>query len=114
MSPLSKWGIRRSDLVALPSQFLEIDCEHVWKELTNYIEGDVSQEMRDRITRHLKQCRDCTGSMTGPEMSCSYWVTKSTSISRRVSASVFIIDCWLNGSSRGEIRFDLVAKQIDY
>ena len=41
------------------TQIVEIDCQHVWKELTNYMEGDLTSEMRDRITRHLQGCRHC-------------------------------------------------------
>lgn len=47
------------------SMVVELDCRQVWKELTNYIEGDLTQEMRDRITRHLQGCRHCTAIYDG-------------------------------------------------
>ena len=45
--------------VAIPTNTVEIDCREVWKELSNYMEGDVSSEMRYRIARHLQTCRHC-------------------------------------------------------
>ena len=44
---------------ATVTQLLEIDCREVWRELVNYTEGDLSPEMRDRITRHLQSCPHC-------------------------------------------------------
>jgi len=40
-------------------QLLEIACEEVWRELTNYMEGDVTAEMRERIAQHLSACAHC-------------------------------------------------------
>jgi anti-sigma factor (TIGR02949 family) len=40
-------------------QFVEIDCREVWKEITNYIEGDLTPEMRERVDRHLQECPHC-------------------------------------------------------
>ena len=48
-----------------PTQIVDIDCQQVWKELTNYMEGDLSPEMRDRITQHLKGCKHCTAIYDG-------------------------------------------------
>ncbi len=41
------------------TQLLEIDCQEVWRELVNYMEGDLTSEMRDRIERHLQGCPHC-------------------------------------------------------
>ena len=43
----------------------EIDCQHVWRETSNYIEGDLSAELRARIDAHLKTCRHCTAILEG-------------------------------------------------
>ena len=43
-------------VVTEKQQLVEIDCREVWKEITNYIEGDLTPEMRERIDRHLKEC----------------------------------------------------------
>jgi hypothetical protein len=51
--------------VQIPTEFVEIDCRHVWKEMTNYMEGDLTPELRDCITRHLKGCRHCTAIYDG-------------------------------------------------
>ena len=49
----------------MPTQFVEIDCQTVWKELTNYIDRDLTPEMRDRITQHLRVCSHCTAIYDG-------------------------------------------------
>lgn len=51
--------------VRIATQIVEIGCQHVWKELTNYMEGDLSPEMRDRIAHHLQGCRHCTAIYDG-------------------------------------------------
>ena len=48
-----------------PNQTVEIDCRQVWKELTNYMEGDVTPELRNHITRHLEGCKHCTAIYDG-------------------------------------------------
>ncbi len=48
-----------------PTQIVEIDCRHIWKELTNYMEGDLTLEIRDRITHHLQGCKHCTAIYDG-------------------------------------------------
>ncbi|MFZ0774154.1 MAG: zf-HC2 domain-containing protein [Candidatus Sulfotelmatobacter sp.] len=47
------------------TQLLEIDFRKVWRELVNYAEGDLTPEMRDRITRHLQSCNHCTAVYDG-------------------------------------------------
>jgi anti-sigma factor (TIGR02949 family) len=46
--------------VPIPTNTVEIDCREVWKELSNYMEGDVSSELRERIAIHLQTCKHCT------------------------------------------------------
>ncbi|MGC2107997.1 MAG: zf-HC2 domain-containing protein [Candidatus Korobacteraceae bacterium] len=36
-----------------------LNCKHVWAEISSYIEGDVSPEMRADIEEHLAHCRHC-------------------------------------------------------
>ena len=36
-----------------------LNCKHVWKEISSYIEGDVSPELREVIEEHLAHCRHC-------------------------------------------------------
>ena len=46
-------------IVLKEKQLVEIDCPEVWKEITDYIEGDLTPEMRERVDRHLKGCPHC-------------------------------------------------------
>jgi hypothetical protein len=39
---------------------IEISCVEVWRELSSYIEGEVSPELRTRIEEHFKTCKHCT------------------------------------------------------
>ena len=36
-----------------------LNCKHVWKEISNYIDGTVPTELRDSIEQHLANCRHC-------------------------------------------------------
>jgi anti-sigma factor (TIGR02949 family) len=44
---------------------LEISCLDVWREISNFLEGEVSPEMRRRIEEHLKVCDHCTAIYDG-------------------------------------------------
>jgi hypothetical protein len=43
----------------------ELKCEEVWRELSNYIGGDVRPELRVLLERHLEQCAGCTTILNG-------------------------------------------------
>jgi len=36
-----------------------LECKHVWKQISNYIDGSVPLELRDSIEAHLANCRHC-------------------------------------------------------
>lgn len=36
-----------------------LNCKHVWREISNYIEGTVAIELRRDIEKHLAHCRHC-------------------------------------------------------
>ena len=36
-----------------------LECKHVWKQISNYIDGSVPLELRDSIETHLANCRHC-------------------------------------------------------
>jgi putative zinc finger protein len=38
---------------------VEITCQEVWREVTNYMEADVTAELRERISQHLSMCAHC-------------------------------------------------------
>lgn len=36
-----------------------LDCKHVWREISNYIEGDIDPSVRASMEEHLAHCRHC-------------------------------------------------------
>lgn len=38
---------------------MKLDCKHIWRELSNYLEGEVSEEVRRDVEAHVAQCRHC-------------------------------------------------------
>ena len=42
-----------------------VNCEHVWQEISNYLEGDVSPELRAAMEAHFRECRHCTAILDG-------------------------------------------------
>jgi predicted anti-sigma-YlaC factor YlaD len=45
--------------------FFELDCDDVRRELSDYLEDDLTDEMRVHITNHLRNCRRCTAVYNG-------------------------------------------------
>ena len=39
---------------------MKIDCKHVWEQVSDYIDGSVTTEVREAIERHLAHCRYCS------------------------------------------------------
>ena len=46
---------------------IEISCVEVWRELSNYIEGDVDPELRRRMEEHFRGCEHCTAILDGTQ-----------------------------------------------
>lgn len=44
-----------------------IPCKHVWREISNYIDGDIDTEMRARMEQHFKECRHCLAVLEGSQ-----------------------------------------------
>lgn len=38
---------------------MKLDCKHIWRELSNYLDGDISPELRRDVEAHVAQCRHC-------------------------------------------------------
>ena len=36
-----------------------VNCHEVWREISNYIEGDLSPELKAQLETHLAGCRHC-------------------------------------------------------
>ena len=44
---------------------IEIDCEHVILQISNYIEGEISPELRARMEAHIQGCKHCAAILDG-------------------------------------------------
>ena len=44
---------------------IEISCVEVWREISNYLSGDVPLEMRERLEAHFKSCAHCSAVLDG-------------------------------------------------
>ncbi len=42
-----------------------ISCEHVWEEISNYLEGEVDPELRATMEAHFRECKHCTAVLDG-------------------------------------------------
>lgn len=44
---------------------IEISCVEVWREISNYLEGEISADLRARMQAHFEVCRHCTAVLDG-------------------------------------------------
>jgi predicted anti-sigma-YlaC factor YlaD len=44
---------------------IEITCRQVWREVSNFLEDDLTPELRLRIEKHLSLCTHCRALMDG-------------------------------------------------
>jgi Putative zinc-finger len=42
-----------------------VNCEHVWQEISNYLDGDVDPTVRAAMETHFKECKHCTAVLDG-------------------------------------------------
>ena len=42
-----------------------LNCRDVWKEISNYIDGEVDAALREDLETHFAQCRHCTAVLDG-------------------------------------------------
>jgi len=42
-----------------------VNCEHVWREVSNYLEGEVDAGLRVAMEIHFAQCKHCTAVLDG-------------------------------------------------
>jgi hypothetical protein len=40
-------------------------CEHVWQEISNFLEGDIDAEQRAAMEEHLRGCKHCSAVLDG-------------------------------------------------
>ena len=44
---------------------MEISCHEVWREISNYLENDISPALRRKMERHFAQCKHCAAVLDG-------------------------------------------------
>jgi hypothetical protein len=42
-----------------------VNCEDVWREISNYLEGDVELRLRLALEEHIRGCKRCTAVLDG-------------------------------------------------
>jgi len=42
-----------------------VNCEQVWSEISNYLDGEVDSELRAAIEEHVRGCQHCTAVLEG-------------------------------------------------
>jgi hypothetical protein len=46
-------------------RIVEMSCEHVILEISNYIDGEISAELRQRMEDHIRGCKHCAAVLDG-------------------------------------------------
>src|SRR3954447_11734576 len=46
---------------------IELSCEDVWREISNYIENDLTPELHRAVEDHLHDCQPCTAVHEGAQ-----------------------------------------------
>jgi anti-sigma factor RsiW len=44
---------------------IEISCLEVWREISNYVDGEVEADFRARMEAHFKSCAHCKAILDG-------------------------------------------------
>jgi Putative zinc-finger len=47
------------------AKVMEISCQEVWREISNYLEDEISAGVRTRMEEHFKGCKRCTAILDG-------------------------------------------------
>jgi anti-sigma factor RsiW len=46
---------------------VEISCFEVWREISNFIEGEIDPALRHRMEEHFKACNHCKAVLDGSQ-----------------------------------------------
>ena len=46
-------------------QAMVVSCEEVWREISNYLDGEVDPTVRAAMEEHLRGCKHCTAVLDG-------------------------------------------------
>lgn len=49
----------------MPKKPIEIDCVEVWRQISNYLEGEVDAGLRASMASHFKDCAHCSAILDG-------------------------------------------------
>jgi hypothetical protein len=52
-------GVRKGD------ETMVVNCEEVWREVSNYLEEDISPDLRTAMDEHFRGCKGCTSILEG-------------------------------------------------
>jgi hypothetical protein len=44
---------------------IEIECEEVWRQISNYLDDEVDPDLRAILTLHFKDCAHCSAVLDG-------------------------------------------------
>ena len=44
---------------------MKITCDEVWREISNYLEDEVTAGFRTRMDQHFRGCKRCTAVLDG-------------------------------------------------
>ena len=42
-----------------------IQCQDIWREISNYLEGEIDPVFRAALEKHIEYCRPCTAVLDG-------------------------------------------------
>jgi anti-sigma factor RsiW len=46
---------------------IEIDCEEVWRQISNYIDDELAPDLRAIMASHFKDCAHCSAVLDGTQ-----------------------------------------------
>jgi hypothetical protein len=55
----------RMERTRMPKRLIEIECEEVWRQISNYIDDELDPDLRTIMALHFKDCAHCTAVLDG-------------------------------------------------
>ena len=49
----------------MPKKPIEIDCEEVWRQISNYLDDEIDPGLRAIMASHFKDCAHCSAILDG-------------------------------------------------
>ncbi|HEV2730841.1 MAG TPA: zf-HC2 domain-containing protein, partial [Terriglobales bacterium] len=50
---------------AMPGRPIEIECEEVWRQVSNYVDDELDPGLRATMASHFKDCAHCSAVLDG-------------------------------------------------